>query len=116
MVSLWRDISKYQESLNKMPQALSTPAQESRRSRLEGLPRYVLVTLIFRPLSSKAGVQFYIIARPKTTLTAISCLAILAASPIPTASEAGKVPLRKPLSCPPPLRIGSNRTRGRLLT
>lgn len=86
-------------------------AQPARRST-----RYVLVAATCRPLSSKAGVRFYIIACAKTALTAISCLAILAASPMPTASEAGSVPLRKPLSCPPPLRMGSNRTRGRLLT
>ena len=108
--------AKSRNHLTRLPQALSTPARGSLRSRPEGPARYLLVALIWRPLSSKAGVQFYIIARPNTALTAISCLAILAASPMPTASEAGKVPLRKPLSCPPPLRMGSNRTRGRLLT
>ena len=49
-------------------------------------------------------------------LTAISCFAILAASPIPTTNAVGRVPLRSPRSCPPPLKMGSKRTRGRRLT
>lgn len=115
MVSL-RRVSKTQgmhnEEIKRM--SLSTPARKSLRGRLRGLgkpsPPYAA------RCPAKLGVQFHIIASQDNALTSISCLAILAASPIPTASAAGKVPLRNPLSCPPPLRMGSNRTRGRLLT
>ena len=50
------------------------------------------------------------------SLTSISCLQSLAASPNPIASGGDRVPLRRPRSCPPPLMIGSKRTRGRLRT
>ena len=45
----------------------------------------------------------------------ISWAATLQAAPKPTISGAGRVPLRRPRSCPPPLICGSSRTRGRRL-
>mmetsp|Transcript_14608 Transcript_14608/g.62624 ORF Transcript_14608/g.62624 Transcript_14608/m.62624 type:complete len:242 (+) Transcript_14608:277-1002(+) len=46
----------------------------------------------------------------------ISSAAIFAAAPSPTTSGVGRVPDRKPLSCPPPEMSASMRRRGRRLT
>ena len=40
---------------------------------------------------------------------------IRAAAPIPTHNGGDSVPLRRPLSCPPPEKRGSSLTLGRLL-
>jgi hypothetical protein len=45
----------------------------------------------------------------------ISWAATLQAAPKPTISGAGRVPDRRPRSCPPPLICGSSRTLGRRL-
>lgn len=110
--SLCAGISANSRNRQQNQATLSTPARESLRGRREG----PLGGRDLPPTLQQSWRAVYIIACTRTVLTAISCLAILAASPMPTASEAGSVPLRRPLSCPPPLRMGSNRTRGRLLT
>ncbi len=48
--------------------------------------------------------------------TFISCLDMSQASPRPTTNGVGNVPLLIPRSCPPPLCIGRNFTRGLRLT